>query len=128
MAPRLPVRRVAGAGRSALVVASAASGSLVVSDSFFLVGCGDVGFRRPGGTRPLTLLGAGAGAGVSVLAAASGVAVGTATWSGVGSGVGAVATSSLTTGGSGMRAPTDETRLEPVPCEATEFAASVIGL
>lgn len=129
MVPRLPVRRVAGAGLSALGTSEAFS-LLVVSEpgcSFFLAGC-DAGLLRLGGTRPLDRLGAGAGAGASVVTVGSGVAVGTAKSSGVGCGVGAAATSSLTTGGSAMRAPTEETRLEPLPREATLGADSDVGL
>jgi hypothetical protein len=120
MVPRLPARRGARAGVPELVVASEAAGSVVVLDtgsSFFLTG--DVGLRRPGGVRPLALPGVGAGAGVSVLSVDSGIVEGVANGSGVGSGVGAVATSSLASGGSAIRAPTEETRLEPLPREAT---------
>jgi len=89
--------------------------SFVVSGadcSFFVAGC-DGGLLRPGGTRPLALLDDGAGAASAVATVDSGVGVGTAKSSGVGCGVGAAATSSLTTGDSAMRAPTEETRREP---------------
>jgi len=95
--------------------------------SFFLVVC-DAGLRRLGGMLPRDLRGPAAGSGASVVTVGSGVAVGNAKSSGVGWGVGAAALASLTTGGSAMRAPTEETRLEPLPREATVVAGSDVGL
>ena len=128
--PRLPARRPTGAGLPSDLEASATFSSFAFSataGTSFFAGCA-AGLLRLGGTRPLPLLGAGAGAGASVSTVGSGVAVGIAKSSGVGSGVGAAATSSLTTGGSAMRAPTEDTRLDALPPEATVGADSNVGL
>ena len=125
--PRLPVGRCRRAG--SVLRTSGTVTSFVVSErdsSLFLAGC-DAGLRRLDGTRPLPLLG-GAGAPASAVATVvSGLGVGTVKSSGVGWGVGAAATSSRTTGGSAMRAPTDETRLDVLPFETTVVTGSAVG-
>ena len=98
-----------------LVVVSAAAGSSggPVRDGPVLVVVVGTVFLLAAGTRPL-LRGDGVVAGASTLSEVAGVAVGVGDSSGVGCGVGAAATSSFTTGGSGSRAPTEDTRFEPL--------------